>query len=1163
MMKRFPQDHGAKGIALSSFFTLSREFSWHFLMMTFISLLMFCSLAILNGCSGGGGGGTTPAVVDDTPDDTPEDTGYTGSAKVSGTIKLSYLSSSDSALVDADAAMGRATSIHAKTSKAVSAETEAVKLYVMGANGELVDTGIACTIEDDGNGDRAYDCDGVKDDVNYIVRYVMLNAATGKALEMKSQAYVPSGATAPTTTTDVTPRTSVVVKALVDAILSATAGSDIDDAVINSIIQSVKTAIETLVTSGAIQIPSMVVDVGDDTTLADLVGDDTENENLDNTAGLVLADDTVGGELGYISAVTQATKFDLSTVDTPAEKEALIRKVFKDLLTNDKGEADDMPTFFYNFFIWHYVNNMTVTPDQLLQALINSMTYDDSVTPETKAEVTVANALTMFNTFIARVHVLTAKDPLTLNTSEKAELAEIPGVVRGLFPVSFGSATTSTNLITPQGIAMVIFFDEVFMAETVVPASATVDGTTDDSGQITYDNHNLYEWDDEALFTTLGLATYVSTHSSEFNGIEIFGLYLHPGSVWIEGSGDTPGEEREALMLGTDLMNLSSFVNDAIDMDITDQSGATVTLTYPKASGGTGTVDLVYVTYQDGQGNWGVNPWEEARIGMAPDSTEPVIIDPTRVISDFTSGTYTINVTLGNVTATKSFTKTVITGMMNKYVKMVSPAGMPIWPGNNASQDEWDAYNAAWSAFERNGGRTNFTANVTDLGTVPGVDETATKAKITLSWQAPVVTLPEGVKMVYDLDIGQGSCDDTGCSWTQIWNTWDSGKRIYTTSFTIPRLFDIQDAQDALSNPYHLNIRVNFVNQATGEQLGSGGNAHTEFSVGTPIDLANTFTIEGAITINDDTITPSHLRAALVKETQVDNTFTRRIVRIADITGETSYRLEFEIGDFLSTDSVNSWYNLVLIPDEYDSLSDGDLLGINEVTFWPDYTSGGMWFDTWGGILRVKKDTCNAAGDCFYEEKIITGSEAVIGPKFYIGQGFYVAPDPTQLEPVPANVLTQTFTIQGDVDVTNVDRPVVLLMEEGYSSTSGFYIQTVLRIATIDQGQYSLTAEVGDFYKADGTPTDTHFQIVLVNDADPADTSMNAVAMGEPLDYLETWWPDWSTGTSGFDTWRGTELHYYKETYDDQNTSWSYDEWAIPSQTTTITGPSLSAGQIP
>lgn len=1127
-------------------------------MMTLASLIVLTIFITLSGCSGGGGGGaaaTTPTVDDPVVDDT----GYTGSAKVSGTIKLSYLSSSDSSQIESETPAPRVGTFRPRTSKAVDTATEAVKLYVMGANGEQVDTGITCTITEDGEGDRAYECDGVKDGVNYIVRYVKLNSTTGKALEMKSSAFVPSGGTAPAAAVDVTPQTSVVVKALVDAVLSATAGTDIDDDVVNAIIESVKTAIETLVTSGAIQIPSMVTDVEDNATLADIVGDDTKNENLDNTAGVILADDTVGGELGYVAASTQATKFDLSTVDTAAEKEALIRRVFNDLLTNDKGESDDMPEFFYDFFIWHYVSNMTVTPALLIQSLIDSMTYDASVTADKIAQVTVANTLTMFNTFIARMHVLVAKDPATLTAGEKAELANIPGVIRGLFPVSFGTATTSTNLITPQGIALVIFFDEKFMPATVSPDSSAVSGTTDDSGQINYDSHRLYEWDDEALFMLLGMQTYVTTHQDEFSGIEIFGLYLHPGSVWIDGTNGNPGEEREALMLGTELMNLAAFVDNNLDQDITDQSGATVTLTYPKASGGTGTIDLVYVTYQEGGGNWGVNPWDEARIGMDPQSMDPVVIDPTRVISDFTSGTYTVNVTLGNTTASKSFQKTVITGMMKKYVKMITPAGMPIWPGDNASQTQMDDFNAAWDTFYRNGGRTNFTANVKDDGTAPAEGETATKAKINLSWKAPVVTLPEGVKMVYDLDIGQGNCDQYGCSWTPIWNTWDSGKRIYTTSFTVPHLFDIQTAEDAQNNPFHLNIRVNFVDQATGEMLGSGGNAHTEFTVGEPIDLTATFKVEGAIKIDDATITASNLRAALVKETQDGNTFTRSIVKIADISGETAYSLTFQIGDILGAGTANSWYNLVLIDDGDDSLTAGSALGINEMMYWPDYSAGGIWFDTWGGILRVRKDTCNSAGDCFNEEKIITGGETVVGPKFYIGQGFYVAPDPTNVTPVPANVLSQTFTITGDVDVTNVDRPVVVLLKDGYNSTSGYYTQTALRIGTITTGQYSITAYISDFYNADGSPTDFGYQIVLVNDADPSDATMNAVAEGEPLDYLPTWWPDWANGSFGFDTWRGSELHVFKDSYDDQNLSWTHEEWAVPSETTTVTGPSLSA----
>ena len=1125
-----------RAIALSTFSPWFKGRTWHFLFMTLITLSLFTVLSVLSGCSGAGGSGGSPTTPADTPDD--DDDGYTGSAKVAGTIKLSYLSSSDSAEVEDGTPVGRR-----KGSKAVDTVNEAVRLYVVGENGELEDTGISCSMDEDENGDRSYECDGVKDGVNYIIRYMKLSG-TGKALELKANAFVPQGEDSPEGEVDVSPQSSVVVQALVDAVLSATAGTGISDDLVNAIIESVKNAIEALVASGVIQIPSMVLDVDLGTTLADLIGNGPENDGLGNAAGMILADSSIGAQLGFMAAEFQADLFDLTTVDTAEEKEVLIRKVFNDFLTDDKGGSDDMPQFFYNFFTWLYVNNDTVTMGELLTTLLGSMEYGPAAI--NIGNVTVGNVLTMFNSQMSTLHALLAKDPTTLTDNEKSFLAQYPGVIRGLFPTGFGTATASTSLVTPQAIAMVIFVEKIFMPATVIPAE--LDGSADDGGTVSYSEEDYFRWDDMAFFDFLGLPVYVASHPAEFTGVSINGLYLHPNMVWIDGVGS-----KEALMLDTNVMNLAAFASSS-DPSITDASGATVTLTYPKASGGTGTISLVYMTHDGGsEGSWGLNPWSEAYMADPVN----VVINPARVVSDFTSGTYTITIVLDGKTTTKSFEKTVITGMGDAYVKMISPAGMPIWPGDDATSAEIDAYSVALKAFDANGGRTNYSANVMDDGSAPGLGDTASKAKITVSWQPPAVTLPEGVKMVYSIDIGQSNCTDTmNCTWTPIWNSWNTNKRIYTTAFTIPYLFPVQSAEAALSNPYHINIGVYFVNQATGEQLGTGGNAHSEFSVGEPIDLNATFTIRGlnAITIKDDAgVNPAHLRAAVVKETQVGDTFTRTIVKIADISGSTAYSLTFKIGNFLSVSNVNTWYNMVLIQDASDTLEPGDYLNFATMTYWPDYSAGNMWFDTWGGMLKVGKNICTSDGTCVNTMDIITGGEVIDGPAFFIGSGGYVAPDPSTLTPVPLDQLDDTFSIVGNINSMGMTQAKVVLIEEGMDSASGFMVQTVKRVATLTASQYTLSPVVGDFYDAAGLPTGKSYQILLVDDEISVVTEGYVLSGSLPL-----YWPDGSTMNFGFDTWKGGSLYIYKDIFDSVTGTWAYTSVAVPGDTITVYGPNLA-----
>ncbi len=1128
-MKSFKQQYFTRENILNLFPACNLKLIHVMMFMTAIALF---GVITLSGCSGGGSSSTSADTVDTDS--------YAGSAKVAGTIKLSSLTSSDSAQLSSGSAKKRGYN----KSKAIDTSTEAVRLYVVGVDGELVDTDIVCSLTEDVNGDRSYECDGIKDGVNYIVRYVQITDS-GSALELKASAYVPAGAAEPTEEIEVTPHTSVITEALVAAILSATSGTGIDDDIVNNIIDSVKAAIETLVASGAIQIPSMVVDIEEGFVLADVIGSKTENEKLDNTAGLLLTDETVDTELGFITSETEASLFDMSTIDTAEKKEAFIKKVFHDLLTDEKGESDDMPEVFFDFFTWLYVNNVTKPAGGILDTLLGSITY--SAAAINTGNVSTANLLASFNGDLDDMYTLLAIAPASLTAQEKTALADFPPIFRGLFPKSMLPVTTTTELNSPQSIALVVYMEEVYMPDTVEP-SGDVSGSTDASGQISYDDDDVYDWEDEALFTYLGIEDYITTHLSLFTGVEIFGLYLHPGTVWVDN------QEKDALMCGTGIMDLHEFVYGDDD-ELAGDSGAIVTLTYPKTAGGTGTVDMVYISRPgDDHSYWGIDPWGEAEMNNPSGGTGPVTVDATRVVSDFTSGTYTITVTYDGTTTTKSFEKKVITGMTDKYVKITTPKGMPIWPGENATQAEMDAFNTSWNLF---GSKTNFTANVMSDGTAPGASETATHAKITVSWEAPVVTLPDGVKMVYDIDIGKSNCANNDCSWTPIWNTWEADKRIYTTSVTIPYIFP---KESDTNNPYHLNIGVNFINQATGEYLGRGGSAHTEFTVGEPVNLDAAFTIKGLnlITITDTNVTPANLRIALVKETNDGASSTRTIVRIADITGESTYSLDVTIGDFLSGTTMNTWFNLILVEDAADDLIAGSSLGM-QPTYWPDYSSGGMWFDTWGGVLKIGKDTCTSTGECVHQETIITGGELIDGPKFYIGQDIYQPPTPNEVLPVPAGTLTQAFTIEGTVETTSgtpLTNPQVVLIEEGYDSTLDMHVQKVINIDTdVSDGTYSIATTIGAFFDSAGLPTDKGFQIILI-DAINMDTSANiTLAVGDIIGYVPMWYPNWSTGNFGFDTWRGESLWVYTDSVDASGV-WTKTEVENPSGV--IIGPALS-----
>jgi hypothetical protein len=263
-------------------------------------------------------------------------------------------------------------------------------------------------------------------------------------------------------------------------------------------------------------------------------------------------------------------------------------------------------------------------------------------------------------------------------------------------------------------------------------------------------------------------------------------------------------------------------------------------------------------------------------------------------------------------------------------------------------------------------------------------DGTNDAAKVTVSWTAPVVTLPAGVKMGYELDLGKGGCDQSGvCTWEHIFATWEKNKTLFSTSFTVP----VDLVQDN-TRPYQLNVNVIFIDAETGERLGQGGNAHAEFWVAEPIDLTVTFNITGSVT-GDAT----GLKAVLFREIEnpdsLTNRFTRTAVLESDIVAG-SYTLTPTIGDFLNPDYAGAWYNTVLYQDTDGSggFSNADM------QVWPDWNSGvNVWFNTWGGMLRVGQDVCTS-GVCTHTETVITGldvngdpltePQVVTGPSFVI-----------------------------------------------------------------------------------------------------------------------------------------------------------------------------------
>lgn len=920
--------------------------------------MIFAGTLITTGCSGGGGG----------PDKT---NAYAGKANISGTIDTSSLSGSDSALLETTLPkrLLKSTKLYRWAYSENLTTGAVVKLYVVGEDGSLVDTEIEGTLSTDEDDNVTYSFEGVKDGVNYVVRYLKL-LENDKVLEMKTNAYIPEGDTAPEGDVTISAKATLVVEALINAILDATNGTGIEQSVVNRIIEAVKTTIVQLVDSGAIQIPSMVVEASGD-TIAEIAAAETQNDDVANASGILLSDDSVDVELSAVKTETLATRFDISTVSTSEDKRILINRVFDELL-----EDDDVPSFIINFFVDVYINNVSKTVDELIVAISHGLQPRQDVTTPT---ITKDDAINAFREMLTNVYALMAKKAAgeTLSEDEKRILAETPPVIIGLFPLTerakWESLDSGTVLNVPQGIAFTIYIVDVYIKEKFEDLEATYSATEGSGGVgVSYEKEEPFDFNPMLPDSIMDILGFYDVYMN-YAGIDIFGLWINPGKVWIENLTGTGGDEVDMLMAGTcltDVANMVAEFDGNPSTTGTDLSSATVTLTYPRTDGTRGTIGLLSesdIFMKDGgdsgmgESCFRLDPWGEAWAGKDPGTmTEPVQPDRSRIISNFTSGTYTVKVVLNGKTYSKSFAKKVITGMTDAYPTLITPLGFPRWPGDNATQAEKEEFEALMAEFK---GATRFSANVNIEDSDPANDA----ARITMTWKAPTVTLPDGVKMRYHMEVGKGGCNaDTGCTWTPYFSTWERDKILFTTSLTLPVDLPKQAQDDTM--PYQLHLRVVFIDSITGERLGEGGSAHTEFWVADPLDTTKTFTVTGTAVDGYSVI----LFREVYDSTSLFPSYKRTKIASAAVV-ESTYTLEPTIGDFLSG-GAGDWYNIIMYQDqdedgEYDS---------TEPQYWPDWNDR-IRFNTWGGTLRVEREICSTSG-CERSETVILGGETINGP---------------------------------------------------------------------------------------------------------------------------------------------------------------------------------------
>ncbi len=830
--------------------------------------------------------------------------------------------------------------------------------------------------------DPLYIIDGLGDGVNYIVEVEV--TVDGDAVNLKSVAYVPEGAEKSEKAV-IDPISTVVAQAVEEKVISgyfSTGGDKFSQNYISDLNETMTAVIIDVITNNPeITITNFEVAITSEDGLKNLVSkllaDEQVNEAVDTLEEIAIEEQfeaPTGGDVDLSASAGDASDAGLTVA------REYVGRLFSELFGGggDKGEGGGgAPKLFVDFFGDKFEAGEIRTIQQVFDALASGLTPEGGgASPFTAAEQTAA--LTSFKSDFSYIYATleqvengTASGPDGQTLAEaKEELDDIPQMLLAIFPPSesatLASFTTGTNFNVPQAITMIFYvLDVYFEDEDDSCNDGNCDGGDSEGGD-----------DDFNPFALLTLYGFVEADLAEYGGVDINWLGIHPGSMYIDGTGEV------------DVLNAYACIEDFLAGDTFDINS--VTLTYPTAAS-SATINLVdESTYPNNGGGgggscWVWDTWQEQRLLEEDDQYQitredgqtdkdwsamaQYLVDNGKIISDFASGDYTVVVNYtddsGSHSVTRTFSKKIITGLQQLNPRLTTPASQPRMPEGNVPEAEWEAFWTAQQGFVP----TTFPAGA--IGTI--------------AWNAPeglADAVPVGVIAAYNLDIGRSTdCDESGhcMGWESIFNTWEDNVQIFDTQFELP-----QDAKDQLvalelsdNNLYQINLGISFLDAETGEYLGNGGWSHAQFRVGESISGSDTFTISGTasnVPNADFSSTLAEYKVAMIEETCGDLGCTQSIILNADIAEDGSYELMPSFDQAKGT--AGSWINIIMYVD-----ADGDgALDNGEDQFWPN---NHVNFNTWGGILRIGSSTCdNTTGHCDYSEEAVVPDGTYTGPSF-------------------------------------------------------------------------------------------------------------------------------------------------------------------------------------
>ena len=884
-----------------------------------ISLAAVLTLSMA-GCGGSSSDTTTTTAGDTTTGDTTT-VSYAGSRTISGSVDTSSLATSDQQALRSRGRISRAD------------VTEIVKLYVIGADGTETDTGITCEVDTTGG----YTCPNVKGGQDYITRYVK-DLGNGRILEMKAPVSVPEASDPepikidPVTTMVV----SSVVKAVQDALTGITNDASIVEKVLAAVTQAITETVESLVQSGTIQVPSMVLEADfTEATDNNSTTAEVQNTNLDDIAGIVNTDESISTKTQAVATEAQGEQF--STLDAEAKMVA----VFEALGWNDdmpgwvlslfSGEYDNMSSVWT--FEWFY-NQSHLTPetagnirmdDWNLKAL-NNLGYSASdlagwaseFATETNAKLDDGTIFTQMKADIQAYHDIVKVDMADRTEAQLAYMADFNPTIAAMFPESFLSTATFITPMQNMGQLMLVLgyldirdggLSDAFADKIMSKLEA--DNNTLSKSQIRRVSERLF--DDkggdflEDMFTEATMLAYDELSIGRTNA--------QSENYW----DDSTKQEVKYLRVEASADKLSwEFGDDGVP-----HADITATLTYPTATS-TKIVDLAWKTHgDDDYGYFGINYMDCDYDGCTPSG------DP--LIDDFVTGEYVFTFTHDGETVSKTKSFYFIENSSQYFAELTSPKGQPRWNpewDNYMSHDDTgatsttvpteiqeaiDKFNEDNQAYWENGTPT-FTPNYSSNN-----DDTNDSLKgMIVKWKAPDLgdlELPENIEVGYNVNIrlyqpqdtnDDGQIDWNDCnhdSWqqcnTDIYNTWDDDKLITSTSITLPTILAENEIDDNLEtwqqSRYELSVDVQFIDKTTRHQVARGGWNNAQFRVGQPTALTGdeNITFNGTVELSeypdytgdDSTTGEDTLSQASSRETsQIPENF--KIALIAEEWGE-------------------------------------------------------------------------------------------------------------------------------------------------------------------------------------------------------------------------------------------------------------------------------------